>query len=129
MDKQLSATYRGIINLIALKGAYDFKSGQPPQFERDKVQDDHIFPKSIFNENKILNRTIISTNQSKINKKPSEYFKERIKELGEEKVKEILESHLIPHEALNFLLSDNIEKFMESRKKAILNEIKKLTGK
>lgn len=124
IDRQSSATYRGIINLITLKGALDFKTGQPPQFNLEKVQDDHIFPKSIFKEDKIANRTIITTNQSKINKKPSEYFKERIKELGEEKVKFILSTHLIPPEALQALLNDDLEIFMKLRKKAFLNEIK-----
>jgi len=127
VDKQNSSIYRGVINLITLKGALDFKTGQPPQFERDKVQDDHIFPKSIYNENRVANRTIISTNQSKINKKPSEYFRERIKELGEQRVKEILASHLIPEEALQCLLNDNLNEFMELRKKEILKEISRRT--
>jgi hypothetical protein len=129
IDKQSSAIYRGVISLIVLKGAYDFKTGQPPQFEKNRVQDDHIFPKSIFKEDRILNRTLISTNQSKIDKKPSEYFKERIEEIGEEKVKEILASHLIPLEALNYLLENKIEDFMELRKEEILKEIEKLTGR
>jgi len=127
VDKQSSATYRAIMNLIVLRGAYDFKTGQPPQFERSKIQDDHIFPRSIFNENRILNRTLITTNQSKINKRPSEYFRERIMELGEKKVKEILESHLIPPEALDALLEDDLERFMELRKEAILDEIRRRT--
>ena len=125
VDKQSSSIYRGIINLITLKGALDFKTGQPPQFEKNKVQDDHIFPKSIYKENKIANRTIISTNQNKIDKRPSEYFKERIKELGEEKVKSILFTHLIPPEALHHLLNDNLEEFIKVRKLAIINEIKR----
>jgi len=129
VDKQSSATYRGVISLIVLKGAYDFKTGQPPQFERERVQDDHIFPQSVFKENRILNRTLISTNQSKINKRPSEYFRERIEELGREKVKEILATHLIPPEAIDCLLNDNIAEFMKLRKEEILKEIKKRTGR
>ena len=128
-DKQSSATYRGVISLIVLRGAYDFKTGQPPQFEKNRVQDDHIFPKSIFKENRILNRTLISTNQSKINKKPSEYFAARVQELGKEKVEMILASHLIPPEALDYLLNDKIADFMELRRREILKEIKKRTGK
>jgi len=129
VDKQSSATYRGVISLIVIRGAYDFKTGQPPQFEKNKVQDDHIFPQSIFRENRILNRTLISTNQSKIDKRPSTYFRERIQELGKEKVEEILASHLIPPEALNCLLNDNLAEFMELRKEEILKEIKKRTEK
>lgn len=127
VDKQSNAIYRGIMNLIILKGALDFKTGQPPQFDIKKAQDDHIFPKSIYHENSILNRTIITTNQSKINKKPSVYFKEQLKKLGERKVKHILKTHLIPEEALNALLNDDIKKFMELRKKAIIQEIRKRT--
>lgn len=125
VDKQNSSIYRGVINLITLKGALDFKTGQPPQFVRNKVQDDHIFPKSIYKENRIANRTIISTNQSKINKKPSEYFRERINELGAQRVKEILDSHLIPAQALPSLLNDDLEGFMELRKLEIINEIQR----
>jgi len=128
IDKQSSAIYRGIMNLIVLKGALDFKTGQPPQFEKEKVQDDHIFPKSIYDEHRILNRTPITTNQSKIDKDPSEYFGERIEELGKEKVKSILESHLIPYEALAYLLNNDLEKFMELRKSAIISEIKVKIG-
>lgn len=129
VDNQSSAVYRGLISLIVLNGAYDFKTGLPPQFEMNKVQNDHIFPKSVFNENRILNRTLISTNQSKIDKRPSEYFAERIKEIGEHKVKEILKTHLIPEEAIDFLLRDDLENFMESRKQCFIEEIKKRTGK
>lgn len=129
VEKQSSATYRGIINLIVLKGAYDFKTGQPPQLEKNKLQDDHIFPKSIFYENRILNRTLISTNQSKIDKKPSEYFSKRIQDIGIVKVKEILESHLIPEDSVQYLLNDNLVDFMETRKKAIIKEIELRTGK
>ncbi|RLG48628.1 MAG: hypothetical protein DRN90_00365 [Thermoproteota archaeon] len=127
VSSMASAIFKGVISLIVLKGALDFKTGQPPQFElhRSKIQVDHIFPKSIYNEDRIANRTIITTNQSKSNKKPSEYFKERIHELGEDKVKEILSTHLIPPEALDALRHDNLEKFMELRKKAIIEEIKR----
>lgn len=132
VDKQRAATYRGVISLVVLKGAYDFKTGLPPTFEIDKLQDDHIFPKSVFKTDNVLNRTLISTNQSKIDKKPSIYFKERIRELGNgneavgrEKMKEILKSHLIPEEAFDALLSDNLQEFLELRRKAVMEEIGK----
>ena len=125
VDRQSSAIYRGVINLIVLKGALDFKTGQPPQFDREKVQDDHIFPKSIYKENRILNRTLISTNSSKGSKKPSQYFSELLKQHGKDKLIKILESHLIPAEALPDLLNDKLDTFMEKRKKAIIEEIRK----
>jgi len=125
VDKQSNAIYRGVMSLIVLKGARDFKTGEPPQFDPKKVQDDHIFPKSIFNEDRVLNRTLITSNQSKFNEKPSEYFRERLEEHGREILLEILESHLIPPEALDYLLNDDLESFMESRRKAIIEEIKR----
>ena len=122
-----SAMFKGVLSLIVLNGALDFKTGQPPQFElyRSKVQVDHIFPRSIYREDRIANRTIITTNQSKSNKRPSEYFSKRIEKLGREKVEEILGTHLIPPEALDALLRDDIETFMKLRKKAIIEEIRR----
>jgi len=129
VNKQSSATYRGVMNLITLSGALDFQTGQPPQFNQEKVQDDHIFPKSKFETNKInliYNRTLITTNASKGNKLPSLYFKERIEEYGKEKLKNILATHLIPADAIDDLLSDNIESFLEKRKKTILEKISEI---
>lgn len=90
VKQQNNAIYRGIIALIVLKGALNFKTGQPPQFDPNKVQDDHIFPKKHFKEDVILNRTVITSNQSKIDKKPSEFFRERLRDFGREKLVEIL---------------------------------------
>ena len=121
-----SAIFKGVLSLIVLKGALDFKTGQPPQLElyREKVQVDHIFPKSIYKDDRLPNRTIITTNQTKSNKKPSLYFGELIREHGREKVLEILRSHLISEQALDYLLTDKLEEFIKERKKTILEEIK-----
>lgn len=127
-EKQYSAIYRGVINMIVLNGALDFKTGQPPQFDKEKIQDDHIFPKSVYKDDRIVNRTLISTNAEKSDKKPSEYFKQKLNEHGDEKFKEILETHLIPEDALNDLLNDNLQGFIEKRKKAIFKELKKRLG-
>ena len=128
VDRQSSAIYRGVMSLIVLEGALDFKTGQPPQFDPNKVQDDHIFPYSIFRENCVLNRTLITTNQSKFNKRPSEYFRERLEEHGREKLEEILKSHIIPPEALDYLLKDDLKNFMKCRREAIVEEIKRKVG-
>ncbi|MEM2070876.1 MAG: hypothetical protein QXE86_05710, partial [Archaeoglobaceae archaeon] len=69
------------------------------------------------------------SNQSKIDKKPSEFFGDRLKDFGREKLVEILRSHLIPEEALNYLLKDDLKNFLECRKKAILEEIRLRIGK
>ncbi|MEM3505406.1 MAG: DUF262 domain-containing protein [Conexivisphaerales archaeon] len=129
VKQQTNAIYRGIIALIVLKGAMDFIAGQPPQFDPNRVQDDHIFPKKHFKEDMILNRTVITSNQSKIDKKPSEFFGDRLKDFGREKLVEILRSHLIPEEALDYLLKDDLKNFLECRKKAILEEIRLRIGK
>ena len=125
VEKQSSAVYRGIINLTVLSGALDFKTGNPPQFDREKVQDDHIFPKSKYKINSILNRTLITTNAAKGDKMPSVYFKEKIKDYGKEKLKRILRTHLIPEDALASLLMNDIKDFLAKRKEAILDKIKK----
>ena len=124
VEKQTSAIYRAVINLIVLAGALDFKTGNPPQFEKEKIQDDHIFPKSIYNCNLVTNKTLISTNTEKSNKLPSEYFKELLTKHGEKELKKILTSHLIPEDALSSLLEDNLESFVNKRKKAITDTIK-----
>jgi len=126
VESSYSAVYRGVLCLIIVNGAYDFLTGQVPTFEKEKVQIDHIFPESRFNENKVLIKTAISTNQQKIDKKPSEYFKELVEKRGEDKVKEILKTHLIPPEALDDLLNDNLNGFIEKRKQTIIEEIKKI---
>jgi hypothetical protein len=124
VEKQTSAIYRGIMNLIVLSGALDFKTGNPPQFDRKHIQDDHIFPKSKFKINSIINRTLIATNAVKGDKLPSVYFKERIKNYGEKKLKKILKTHLIPEDALSSLLNDDINNFLLKRRRMILKKIK-----
>lgn len=124
IDRQSSAIYRGVISMIVLNGALDFKTGQPPQFGKEKIQDDHIFPKSVYKDHRIANRTLISTNAEKSDKKPSEYFKQKLDEHGKEKLKMILESHIIPEDALDYLLSDNVQNFIERRKQAIISNLR-----
>jgi hypothetical protein len=128
VDKQSSAIYRGVINMIVLRGSLDFKTGQPPQFGKEKIQDDHIFPKSVYHMDQIVNRTLISTNAQKSDKKPSEYFKQRLDEHGKKKLEEILESHIIPADALDYLLNDDLPNFLEKRKQTILGELRERLG-
>lgn len=127
IDSQTSATYRGVMNMLVLKGALDFKTGKPPQFAKDKIQDDHIFPKSLYNYNAIPNRTLISSNAEKWKAKPSEYFKEILNEHGTSEFGNIMKSHLIPEEGIKFLLEDKLEEFCTERKKAISKEIQERT--
>lgn len=129
IDKQSSAIYRGVINMIVLRGAFDFKTGLPPQFGKEKIQDDHIFPKSIYKDHRILNRTLITTNSQKHDKRPSEYFGQLVKEYGEEGLTKILRSHLIPKASLKNLLKDKLREFTEKRKERIISELRrKISG-
>jgi hypothetical protein len=101
----------------------DFKTGKPPQFAVEKLQDDHIFPKAIYRYDGVCNRTLISSNAEKWKTKPSEYFKERLKEHGPEVFKVIMRSHLIPDDAIQSLLKNDLESFCERRKNMIISEI------
>ncbi len=125
VESMSSAIHKGVLCLIVLAGALDFQTGQSPQFEIEKVQIDHVFPKSIFRDNRVLVKTIISTNQKKLAKKPSKYFGELVSAKGAEKVKEILKTHLIPEEALDCLLNDNLNCFVKKRRDTIIEEIKR----
>lgn len=127
VDKQSSAIYRGVMELIVLNGALDFKTGKPPQFAIEKLQDDHIFPKTIYKYNGILNRTLISSNAEKWKTEPSKYFKERLAEHGQEIFKSIMNSHLIPDDAIEPLLNNDLVNFCEKRKQRIMDEIEKRT--
>ena len=114
--------------MIVLQGAIDMMSGNPPQFGREKIQDDHIFPKSIYDEHRILNKTLISTNAEKGNKKPSEYFGQCLDQMGQNKLKAILTSHIIPEDALDYLLNDDIASFLDARERAIVKAIREKVG-
>lgn len=103
------------------------------------VNDHHIFPNKIKGVSKkkfqkfsqfkdsILNRTLLydETNQQINAKKPSEYLEEMRNKAGsEDKVKRLLEKHLINENAYEFMKRDNFDKFIEEREKTIKEEIK-----
>jgi len=114
---------------IVLRGALDFQTGKPPQFAKEKIQDDHIFPKTIYKYNSIPNRTLISSNAEKWKTEPSKYFKQKLEEHGTETFKMIMQSHLISEEAIEYLLKDDLKKFAEKRKQTIIDELRKRIGK
>ena len=130
--KRSSAIYKGVMCLIALKGALDFRSGEPPEF--NKLNDHHIFPKKFIKKkmpqykhlmNSVLNRTLLSkeTNNWISERPPSEYIRELEKQLGREKLIQILETHFIPLEAYEALKNDDFENFLHIREKHIRREI------
>ena len=123
------ALYRAILNIIALKGAKDFFSGQ--SIELFRLNDHHIFPKKsgikLANENSILNRTLIqdTTNRLILKKKPSEYLRNMEMNLrAEEEVKAVLKTHLIDEESFKAMMSDDYDEFLSAREKLIGEEMK-----
>jgi len=114
--------------MVVLKGARDFINRQVANLM--KCQDDHIFPRDVFGKHPyidcILNRTLISTNQVKGAKRPSEYLPLVLREHGgdEAKVKQTLETHLISEAAYEAMWRDDFDSFLEERKKSFLEEIR-----
>lgn len=133
-EMNLRATERGalpkaIFNMTALEGALDFlKEGT---IELLTLNDHHIFPKrsgvKLTYENSILNRTLIAdeTNKVILAKKPSEYLKLMEKSLGsEEKVKEVLRTHLIDERCFIAMREDNYEEFLSAREDLFIKKMK-----
>lgn len=124
VSSRSSATYKGVLGLVVLAGARDYKTNQVPKFDPNRAQDDHIFPKSQYHYNGICNRTIVtSSNQNKGNLIPSVFFKSLVTINGRQALVETLRSHLIPEEGLDYLLNNDLEGFVETRKKAVRAEI------
>jgi hypothetical protein len=137
ISKTSSAIYKGIMCLIAKKGALDFVENDPPNYS--KLEDHHIFPKSKAvrynakgNINSILNRTLIfeKTNGWITNKDPSNYLKEIMTKQGidEKEMRRRLETHLISSEAFDCMLKNDFEGFIKERKKTVIIEMNKNTG-
>jgi hypothetical protein len=131
---RINSIYKGVMNLIALEGAKDFR--MDISIELSLLDDHHIFPqaylKSIKDKemnqkyskdkiNCVLNRTLISTetNKSISGKKPSEYVQSIIPLREKER---ILKSHFINKDAIEKMesKSDEFEAFIELREREIL---------
>jgi hypothetical protein len=138
IQSKSSAKYRGIMSLIALKGAKDFDTSQTLENARSNDKD-HLFPKSFkfdFGSNKyvnsILNMTWMSeeTNRKiKRYKEPSKYIKEFIKEKysnDENRFKELLETHFVNLKAYDHLSLDKFEEFIIEREKNIIKGLNKI---
>src|SRR6266571_3129526 len=121
VDEPRSALYRGMMCLVVLEGARDFINGQPAVLKN--CQDDHIFPRSKFggkerNVNAILNRTLISSNQIKSDKRPSEFLPVILKEHGGDsnRLRQTLSSHLISETAHHAMERDDFDGFVAARR-------------
>ena len=119
------ALYRGVLNMVALKGARDFLSGQ--SIELIRLNDHHLFPKKcgvkMINENSILNRTLISdgTNLAISKKKPSAYIADMKSRVGD--ILPVFATHLVDVRTLAALEVDDYTQFLEIREKLIKEEI------
>lgn len=137
-----TSVYNGIFNLLVLRGAPDWMTGNVPQ--HDDLDDHHIVPKSWGKKtglhgviDTILNRTPLTadTNRKVIRERlPNEYLPDLIAESGEANVRATLESHFISPAAFAFLLrnpftTDDFESFLAERQRTIQDAIEDLLVK
>ncbi len=133
------SVYNGIFNLLVLRGARDWMSGNVPQ--HGDLDDHHIVPKSWGRVNNvgssidsILNRSPLTadTNRKVISDRlPNEYLPELIEANGESEVRTILESHFISPSAQQVLLRDpfgpgDFEEFLDERQRTLQEAIEDL---
>lgn len=137
--KRGTAVYNGIFNLLVLRGARDWMTGNVPQY--GDLDDHHIVPQSWGRGqglgsgiDTILNRTPLTadTNRKVINDRlPNEYLPALITASGETTVKATLESHFISPAALEILLRNpfspaDYESFLAERQRTLLDAIEDL---
>lgn len=137
--KRGSSVYNGIFNLLVLKGARDWTTGNLPQ--HDELDDHHIVPKSWGRKHlkpraadTILNRTPLGsdTNRHVIHDSlPNEYLPEMIAANGEAAVRKMLDSHFISARAQEILMrkpftAADFDAFIEERQRAIRDAIEGL---
>ena len=137
--KRGTSVYNGIFNLLVLRGARDWMTGNVPQY--GDLDDHHIVPKDWGKNNDlgseidtILNRTPLTadTNRNVIKERlPNDYLPELIAENGEKTVRATLESHFISRAAFDILLrnpftSDDFEAFLAERQRTLQDAIENL---
>ena len=137
-----TSVYNGIFNLLVLRGARDWMTGNVPQY--DDLDDHHIVPKSWGKKtglhraiDTILNRTPLTadTNRKVIRDRlPNEYLPDLIAESGDANVRATLESHFISPAAFAILLrdpftTDDFESFLAERQRTIQDAIEYLLVK
>jgi len=140
--KRGTSVYNGIFDLLVLRGARDWMTGNVPQY--GDLDDHHIVPKSWGKDHglgsvidSILNRTPLTadTNRRVINDRlPNVYLPELIAENGESTVRAILESHFISPAAFDILRrdpfgSDDFEAFLAERQRTLQDAIEDLLVK
>ncbi len=133
---RLNAVYRGVMCLVALRGARDFRADDSIEFHA--LDDHHIFPKAYLNKqrngegkaytsdiiNSVVNRTLISssTNRSISRLSPRDYLARLV---PDEREVEIMASHFIDADALQAMRENDFEGFLLYREKALVDEIRR----
>lgn len=140
--KRGSSVYNGIFNLLVVREARDWMTGNLPTY--GDLDDHHIVPKSWGKDNglgsavdTILNRTPLTadTNRKVIRDRlPNQYLPELIDSNGEATVRATLESHLISPAAFDILLRDpfdveDFEEFVSERQRTLQAAIEDLLVK
>jgi hypothetical protein len=136
------AVYRGTIALILRNEARDFHTGKritANMMLEEKIDDHHVFPQGYINDNMtnisatlrdcVLNRTLIDkkTNLHISKRPPSDYLTEIEKAIGEEALRNLLRSHLLPSGKESPLQNDQFEQFIKVRQYAISKKIQEVT--
>lgn len=127
-----NAVYKGVVNLIAIKGAKDFKADDSIEFH--DLDDHHIFPKKYLDSLKkykddekktVLNKTLISSsaNRKILKTQPSIYIKKYIPQKSR---KVILNSHYINDKGIKAMMTDDYEEFIEARENELITKIRNL---
>lgn len=140
-DRQRAAVYRAVICLTVVNGARDFHTGQRLTADvlhdtNRRVEDHHLYPTGFLKklgrspENAILNRCLIDhvTNRLIADKPPSKYLAEIEGHLGAERLEDVLSSHLIPTKGGGAIQSDDVDAFLASRERQLLQAIAGVTG-
>ncbi len=140
--KRGTSVYNGIFNLLVLRGARDWMTGNVPQY--GDLDDHHIVPKSWGKDrgigtliDSILNRTPLTadTNRKVIaDRLPNVYLPQLIAESGETTVRATLESHFISPAAFDILMREpftleDFEAFLAERQRTIQEAIEDLLVK
>lgn len=136
--------YNAVLCMLALNGARDFFTGRPlntGEYMADRIDDHHIFPSRVegldpdtsqlFDEysDSILNRTLLldHTNKHKVgHKRPSEYLEEMLATGaidGETELEALMEEHFISGAALECLINDDFDGFINEREKMLKKRV------
>lgn len=136
-----SAAYKGIHAVLMRDGCRDFRTGDPIDVQLyfdDRIDVHHIFPQDWCKRNgidarrcdSIVNKTPLAarTNRMISNNAPSNYLLriQRNVSIDEERMDQILQSHLIDPLALRL---DYFDDFFKARETALLERIEQAMGK